>query len=427
MNAFLITGYTILVILVGTALAYVIGSASVLSFIAVGRDSFLAILPQRMFSQLDVFAFLAMPLFILTGELMNRGGVAKALIDFSMALVGRLKGGLAHVNILASVFFAGVSGSATADAAALSNTLVPAMKDRGYSLNYAAAVTAASSIIGPIIPPSVILIFYGALMNTSVAALFAAGVVPGLMLAGTLLVLNAFFAHRYDHPGGAGLELPPLVGSFAKALPALSLPLIILGGVLFGFATPAESAGVAVVAAALIGFLYRELDWRALLKAGERTVILLGAIFIILCAISAFSYLAALLQWPQQIAKAVNDLGLSQTGYLLIINLVFLGAGMVMDVKAAGALFAPIFVPVALTLGVDPVHLGVVICFNITLGLLSPPLGGVVIIIATVTGANYWQLIRAVLPFFIAEICVLAVIVALPEISLALPRALGLM
>jgi tripartite ATP-independent transporter DctM subunit len=423
----LILGYVLLTLAAGGAIAYVIGAGSVLTFLALGQGDYLAILPQRMFSQLDVFAFLAMPLFILTGELMNRGGIAQALIDFSMSIVGRLKGGLGHVNILTSVFFAGISGSAAADAAALSNTLVPQMQRQGYTLNYAAAVTAASSIIGPIIPPSIILIFYGALMNTPIAALFAAGVLPGLMLAGVLLVVNGIAAHLYDHPGGKGAELPPLGPSFRKALPALLLPVIILSGVLFGFTTPAESAGIAVFAALIIGFAYRELDASKLRLACERTLMLLGAIFIILCAISAFSYITALAQWPQKISAFVVDLGLSKTQYLLVLNVVFLVAGMVMDVKAAVALLAPIFVPVAIGMGVDPVHLGIVICFNITVGLLSPPLGGVILIISTVTGANYWQLIKATFPFFVVEIVLLAALVAFPAISLALPTWLGLM
>lgn len=427
MTGWLIVGYVIGTLMLGGAIAYAIGAGAVLTFIVMGWPEYLAILPQRMFSQLDVFAFLAMPMFILTGELMNRGGIAQALINFSMSIVGRFKGGLGHVNIMTSVFFAGISGSAAADAAALSNTLVPQMQRQGYSLNYAAAVTAASSIIGPIIPPSVILIFYGALMNTPIAALFAAGILPGLLLGGVLLAVNVVAAHIYDHPGGKGSELPAFWPSTRKALPALLLPMIILGGVLFGLMTPAESAGIAVVAALIIGFAYRELNKEQLVLAAERTLMLLGAIFIILCAISAFTYVTALAQWPQKISGAVVALGLSKVQYLLVLNVVFLIAGMIMDVKAAVALLAPIFVPPALLMGVDPVHLGIVICFNITVGLLSPPLGGVILIIAAVTGANYWKLIKATLPFFLIEVLLLAALVAFPSISLTLPTWLGLM
>jgi len=192
----------------GTAVAYALGASSVLAFIASGNGAYLAIMPQRIFSQIDVFALMAMPLFILAGEIMNRAGITRALVDFAMAMLGRLKGGLGHVNIMASIFFAGISGSAVADAAALSNTLVPAMVARGYKPLYAAAITAASSVIGPIIPPSIVMIFYGAVMQTSVAALFVAGVIPGLLLAVVLFIGNAWFAHRDDHPGGADADIP---------------------------------------------------------------------------------------------------------------------------------------------------------------------------------------------------------------------------
>lgn len=417
---------TAVALFAGTAIAYLIGASAILTFVAVDKAQFIAVLPQRLFSQLDSFAFLAMPLFIFAGDLMNRGGVAAALIDFCMSLFGRLKGGLGHVNIATSVFFAGVSGSATADAAALGNSLVPEMERRGYTREYAAAITGASSIIGPIIPPSSIMIFYGALMGTNVTALFAAGILPGLLLAAVLMAMNAYFAHRDDHPGGKGMDLPALWPSFRRAVPAMLLPVIILGGTLFGIMTPAEAAAVAVLAALLIGIGYGQLKWADIRESLVRTGVMLGGVFILLCAISTFSYIAALLQWPQAIQAVVERWGLGPLGYLMLINVIFLGAGMAMDVKAAVALFAPIFVPAALLMGIDPVHLGIVICFNITAGLLSPPLGAVLLILSTVVNMDYWRLIRATLPFFFVEVVILIVLTFVPEISLALPRALGL-
>jgi len=426
MQAPFIMIFVILGLLAGSAIAYVIGASAILTFVVTERETFMAALPQRLFSQLDVFAFLAMPLFIFAGDLMNRGGLATSLIDFCMSFLGRLKGGLGHVNVMTSVFFAGVSGSAVSDAAALGNSLVPEMQRRGYPLDYAAAITGASSIIGPIIPPSSILIFYGALMDTNVTALFAAGIVPGLLLAAVLMAMNAFYAYRDDHPGGAGDDIPPFLGSLVRAIPAMLLPVIILGGTLFGFMTPAEAAAVAVVAALIIGVVIGRMTLADILASIQRTAIMLGALFIILCAISTFSYLAALLQWPQAIAATVEGWGLGPIQYLMLINGIFLFAGMIMDVKAAVALFAPIFVPVALAMGIDPVHLGIVICFNITTGLLSPPLGGVLLILATTVRMNYWRLIRATLPFFFAEVLLLFVLTYFPDISLALPRWLGL-
>lgn len=415
-----------LFLLSGLALAYVIGGAAVLTFLATDNARYLAILPQKVFSQISVFSLLAMPLFILAGELMNRGGVTKALIDLSMSLVGRLRGGLGHVNIMTSVFFAGISGSAIADAAALSNTLVPAMEEQGYPKTYAGAITAASAIIGPIVPPSIILIFYGAIMQTSVAALFVAGIVPGLVLACALFAMNAGFAWAEDHPRAAKGETPPILSALRVALPALSLPLIIVGGIVFGWMTPTEAAAVAVFAAFAAGFFYAGLSLGDLGESLKRTAVLTGSIFVILCAVAALGHIASLERVPQAISTIVTDLGLGPVGYLLLMNVIFIIAGMVLDITVALALLVPLLAPVALANGADPVHLGIVICFNLSVGLVSPPLGGCLLIVSTVTGVNYWALAARVIPFVIAELMVLGLLVFVPEISLALPRAMGL-
>jgi tripartite ATP-independent transporter DctM subunit len=319
----------------GAALAYVIGAASVLAYLVTDQGRFLAILPQRIFAQIDLFALMAMPLFILTGELMNRGGITRALIDFAMAIFGRFRGGLGHVNIATSVFFAGISGAATADAAALSNTLVPAMKEKGYDATYAAAITAASSIIGPIIPPSIILIIYGALMETSVAALFAAGIVPGLLLAGLLILLNAWLARRYNHPGGRDEDLPGFGKSFVRAAPALLLPFIILGGIVLGVVTPTEAAGIAVFAAVIVARIYDGMDLTTFFGALGQTAKLTGAVFMVLSAVACFGYLAGLMQWPQQLAQFVDDAKLGTIGYLIALNVILLIAGMIMEIPVA--------------------------------------------------------------------------------------------
>lgn len=410
----------------GLALAYVIGGATVFAFMATDNARYLAILPQKVFSQISVFSLLAMPLFILAGEIMNRGGVTKALIDLSMALVGRLRGGLGHVNIMTSIFFAGISGSAVADAAALSNTLVPAMKERGYSETYAGAITAASSIIGPIVPPSIILIFYGAIMQTSVAALFVAGILPGLLLGGALFALNAWFAWKEDHPKLEKDEAPALIPAITTALPALSLPLIVVGGIIFGWMTPTEAAAVAVFAAAGAGFFYAGLDLNDIGESLKRTATLTGSIFIILCAVAALSHLAALERVPQFISALVTDLGLSPAAYLIALNVLFIIVGMILDIPVALALLVPLLAPVALANGVDPIHLGIIICFNLSIGLVSPPLGGCLLVVSTVTGINYWALARTVIPFVLVEILVLGVLVFVPDISLWLPRQAGL-
>ena len=293
-------------LLCGVGIAYAIGAGSVLAFILTDQHQFLAALPQRIFSQFDRFVLLSLPLFILTGEIMNRSGVTRALVDLSDAILGRTRGGLGNANILASVFFAGISGSAIADAATLSKTLVPEMEKRGYKHSYAAAITAASSVIGPIVPPSIILILYGAVTQTSVAALFAAGIVPGLLLAFSLGCLNAFIARRENHPTGHPVRVWPV---FVQALPALTLPVIIVGGIVFGLMTPTEAASVAVVAAIGAGSIYGGVTYQVFWEAVQGTIRLTGSLFMLLAAVAVLGYFAGLMQWPQWIADGIAGAG----------------------------------------------------------------------------------------------------------------------
>jgi len=416
----------LLFLVAGTALAYATGAGAVLFYILLDMKEFLAMAPQLVFSQVDFFALMALPLFMLVGEIMNRGNITRVLVDFAMSLIGRAKGGLAHVNILTSVFFAGISGSAVADAAALSNTLVPAMVERGYSKTFAGAITAVSSVIGPIIPPSIILIFYGSTMGVDIAALFAAGIVPGLMLAVALMLANTFFAHRYDHPGGKDEERQPVLPSLVRALPALSLPLIIVLGIVFGVMTPTEAAAVAVFAAIGVGYFYRSLDLQAIKASVGRTVVLTGTIFMFFASAALVIYLSALLKLPQAISGFVLTLEFSGTTYLLLLAVVFLAIGMVLDTLLALALVAPVLVPTAIAQGSDPVHVGICVCLTLAMGLITPPLGGSVLVVSAVTGTNYWSLFRWVIPFLLVEIVVLVVVIIFPEAMLFLPRYFGL-
>lgn len=409
----------------GSALAYVIGAAAVLSFVAVDKVGFLAILPQRIFSQLDVFALMAMVLFMMVGDIMNRMGVTKPLIDFSNFLVGRFKGGMGHVNIMTSVFFAGVQGSGVADAAALSSALVPAMRQQGYTNRYAGAVTAASSIIGPIIPPSIIIIFYGALMQASIGGLFAAGILPGLILAGALMLANSFFAHRQNHPGGRDAVMPPFLRTLLTALPALSLPLVILGGIVFGIVTPTEASALAVAAALAAGTFYGGVSWRAIYQSMEQTAVLAGSIFMIMVAAACIGYIGSLQQWPQQIARLATESGLTGIRFMLLVNLFFLAAGMIMDVPMALALLVPLFGPACLAQGIHPIHLGIILCLNLNMGLVTPPWGVSLIVVSAVTGENYWTLAKTTIPFIFVEFMVLLLITLVPSISLYIPGILG--
>lgn len=415
-----------LLLFCGIALAYVTGVGAVLAYVFTDHARYLAISPQHIFASMDVFALMAMPLFILAGELMNRAGVTKNLVDFSMLIMGRFRGGLGQVNIATSVFFAGISGSASADVASLSNTLVPQMEEQGYDKLYAGAITAASSVIGPIIPPSIIMILYGAIMSTDIAALFAAGLIPGLLMATALMVLNAIIARRENHPGGTAQDIPPLWPTVGRALPALSLPVIILGGIVFGFTTPIEAGALAIWAAAAIGFANGKLRWPHIVEALTRTLTLTGSIFLILAAGSLIAYLMALTQVPNAIAETVQQVGLSGYSYLALLTLVFIVLGMGVDLMVALAMVAPLLVPQAIAQGFHPVHLGVLICLNLTIGLITPPLGGAIIMVSTITGSPYWSLVYRLIPFMIVEFVVLFLVMIFPEITLYLPRIMGL-
>ncbi|MBD8893626.1 TRAP transporter large permease [Roseibium litorale] len=425
MAALFILAVSAVLLLGGAVLAHLIGAASILSFVAADRVRFLAAAPQRIIAHIDLFSIMSMPLFILAGEIMNRAGVTKALIDLAMALMARLKGGLGHVNILTSVFFAGISGSAMADAASVSSTLVPAMRKAGYTAQYAGAITAASSVIGPIIPPSIIMIFYGAMMNTSVAALFVAGIVPGIIMALALFLANGWLAHRHNHPAGEKVPAAEVIRRAGYALPATVIPIIILSGIVFGVMTPTEAAGVAVCCSILAGIIYRQMTVRKLIESLERTAILSGSIFILLSGVAIFGYLAGLEKLPTKLAEVLIGFGFEGWKYLLLLNFVFLVAGMFLEVPVALALLVPLLVPAGISMGADPIHLGIVIVVNMMLGIVTPPFGAALLVVSAVSRTPYWGIARAAMPFLLVQLVVLLILTFVPELSLALPRLAG--
>jgi tripartite ATP-independent transporter DctM subunit len=299
------------------------------------------------------------------------------------------------------------------------------MRARGYDGYYAGAITVASSMIGPIIPPSIIMIIYGGLTGASVAALFAAGIIPGLLLAVALMALNTGIAAVKDHPGGASDDLPRFWPSLVKAAPALCLPVVILGSLVFGLATPTEGSALAVLFALLAGQFYSGLSWKMLFDALEATARLTGTIFIILAAISVLGYLAGQMGWSQALADWVGSIGLTGTRYLFFLVGIFLIAGMFMDTPVALSLLIPLFVPQAIEQGINPVHLGIVLCFNLCVGLITPPLGKCLVVVSALTSLNYWRLAYAALPFIAVQTLLLLCLAYWPEISLVLPRMLG--
>ena len=412
-------------IILGFPISFSLGITGLALLYKLDMTFMLEILPQRMFSGVNSFVIMAMPFFMLAGSIMNRTGITNALVRFAESCIGWVRGGLAHVNIVGSILFAGLTGSAVADTAALGSVLIPAMKKAGYSRGFSAAVTAASSVIGPIIPPSIIMVIYGSLMNVSIAGLFVAGIFPGLLFGVTLMGVTYVIARKRDYPKQEDFSVNELGSSFVKSLPALMMPVIILGGILGGVFTPTEAAGVAVLYAIFIGFIFRRLSFKDLWKSLEETVLSMGMILLILSCAGILSWLMASEKIPDQIAQAI--LSITENKYLLLflINVVLLVVGMFMDITAALIMLASIMAPLAIHAGVDPLHFGIIMVTNLNIGLITPPLGACLFVASGIARIQLKPIVREILPFVLAEVAVLFVVTYFEGMVLFLPRLLG--
>lgn len=413
-------------ILLGLPLFICLLLAALTGFLFVDPALIPRMLPQQIFAGIDVFSLMAIPLFILAGNLMNAAGLTPRLIDLSKVLVGRLKGGLGYVNVVSSVFFAGVNGSAVADTSALGSLLVPAMKKEGYSTAYAAGLTAGSSLIGPIIPPSIFMILYASLTNTSVGDLFLAGVIPGLILGVAFMIMNAVYARRANlSVSGSKPTFRGLVVALYRAAPALMAPFIIVAGIVFGFVTPTESGALIVAYAAAVGLLSRSLDWQGIKRAVSETTRLTSAIFMIIAASAVVSWLLAFGQVPNQFSALLQPFTDNPTLILLLLSLITFFTGMLMEEVSALMLLTPVFLPVALQAGVDPIHLGIIITMNITIALITPPMGACVFVAAAVSKLDLSVMFRAIWPFVLVALCTLVLLILIPQLTLFLPNLLG--
>lgn len=411
----------------GMPVGIAIGVSGVIGILDMG-PRFMAMAPDRVFAGLDLFPFLAMPFFILAGEIMNRSGITDGLVKLADALVGWMRGGMAHSNMVASVMFAGITGSATADAAAFGNTLVPAMQRAGYSRSYACAVTAAGSIIGPTIPPSTLAIIYGSIMGVSIAGLFAAGILPGLLICGVCMLVIAFQASRLNLPKGEGrpsfrIVLSALREGFLAAL----LPIFILGSILGGIATPTEAAAIAVAYALFVGgVLYRALTWRDLYEMGVRTTRITGVIFLIIASATILGWWMTFNRIPQMVAEAIFAISTDPDIVIGLIILLLLAIGLVMDINATLIILAPVLAPLTLKIGMDPVHAGIMIILALNISLMTPPVGACLFVLASVTGETVEAITRSLWPFILAEAVVLLMIAYWPDMTLFFPRLFGL-
>ena len=415
-------------LLVGLPIGYVLGIAGVLGLVQIGGENFLAMAPKRFFEGLDLFTFMAMPFFILAGEIMNRSGITERLIDFANALVGYLRGGLAHSNMVASVLFAGMTGAAVSDAAAFGNTLVPAMVKQGYTRPFACAVTAAGSIIGPTIPPSNLMVIYGSLMGVSIAGLFAAGILPGLLICLLCMGVIAALGRRLNLPKGeVGPSLSLIVKSFRSSLLAIFMPVIILGGILAGIVTPTEAAAIAVFYALVVGVgVYRAITFNDMVQMLVRTAIITGVVFLIIASASILSWWMTFLQIPQSVAALVLTVSDNPTVILGMILMLLVGVGMFMDINAALIILAPVLVPLTAAIGMDPIHAGIMIILTLNISLMTPPVGACLFVLSSVTGERIERISVALVPFILAELAVLILITFWPDLTLMIPRLLGL-
>jgi tripartite ATP-independent transporter DctM subunit len=382
--------------------------------------------PKRFFEGLDLFTFMAMPFFILAGEIMNRSGITEKLAAFANALVGFLRGGLAHSNMVASVLFAGMTGAAVADSAAFGNTLVPAMVKEGYTRPFSCAVTVAGSIIGPTIPPSNLMVIYGSLMGVSIAGLFAAGILPGLLICLLCMAVIAALGRRLNLPKSAeGFSLMRILWAFKSSFLALLMPGIILGGILGGIVTPTEAAAIAVFYALLIStVVYRALTFNDILEMLIRTARITGIVFLIIASASILSWWMTFMQIPQKIAALFLFLSGDPRIIIGLILTLLLIVGMFMDINAALIILAPVLGPLTATIGMDPVHAGIMIVLALNISLMTPPVGACLFVLSSVTGERIERISMALIPFLAVEIFVLVLVAYWDKMTLFIPRIL---
>ena len=412
-----------LTMLIGFPIAFCLGLSS--AFYLIIADIPLNIIPQRMFSGIDSFVILCVPGFILAGNLMNVGGITERIISFSNALVGRVRGGLSLANIAASVFFAGISGTAAADTASIGAILIPAMKKTGYEADFSCAVTAASSMCGPIIPPSLPMIVAGTVAGLSVSKLFIAGVVPGLLLGLALGIVSYYISRKRNHPKEPPMSVREFFLSIWNAIWALLLIVLIFVGIANGYFTPTEAAMVAVVYAVVVGvFVYRNLKLKDLVKIFLDTAITTSSLMMLVGLANLFAWILTTEQVPQMVAQWMLDLTRNKYLLLLMINILLLFVGTFMETIAAVMILMPILLNVALQVGVDPIQFTVMCVLNLVIGLNTPPVGVCLFIASGIGRVSIMDITKALLPFLAASFAVLALVTYVPQVTLFLPNLL---
>ncbi|HSF02526.1 MAG TPA: TRAP transporter large permease [Solirubrobacterales bacterium] len=410
----------------GVPVAFSLG-LPIVGFLAFARTTVpLTAVPEQMFAALNSFPLIALPLFVLAGALMNRLGVTDRLMEFAEVLVGWMRGGLAQISIVVSMFFAGISGSAIAEATAIGSLLIPAMKKQRYDADFAAAVVAAASVMGPIIPPSVPMIIIGAMLGISIGGLFLAGMVPGLLIGLSLMILTAVLSRRRGYVPASAFPSPRRFAAAAlRALPALLAPLIILGGITFGVFTSTEAGAVATAYSLALGAAYRRLTLESLYGACLETARLTAAALFIVSVAVVFSRILSLYQAPQKLLAVLVALTENKLLLLLLINLFLFIAGMLMDAVANLLILGPLLFPVLTGLGLHPLHAGAMIVLNLLIGLITPPMAMCLFITCSIAQIGLADVTRVIIPFILVEIAILLLVTYVPWVTLAVPRAAG--
>ncbi len=425
--------YALIVFLVGFALIFIIRIpialgmivTSVFYMLVKGLD--MGLVANQVLSNLaSKYILIAVPLFIFTAKIMNTGKVTEMIFDFANSLVGRFKGGMGHVNVVASIIFSGMTGSAVADASGLGIMEIEAMREHGYDDGFSCAITAASATIGPIFPPSIPMIFYAMLSGTSIGNLFLGGMVPGILIGIALMGYIAFIANKRNYPRGKRYRFKQFVVYTVKAFPALLTPAILLGGIYTGVVTPTEAGALAAFYSILISmFVYRAMGLKELISVIVDTVKTVGILSLIVGAAFTFSYIVAFEHIPQMIAGFMLTITHNKYVLLLIINVLFIILGMFIDTSTITVVFIPMVLPLVKMLGINLVHFGVVIVLNMMIGLSTPPMGMLLFIVSGISGTSLQIIIKEIFPMIIILLAVLVLVTYVPEIVLFLPNHFG--
>lgn len=406
----------------GVPIAFVLGFSSLVYMLVNDNTLLLGSLAQRMVSSLQNYGLLAIPMFVLVGELMNAGGITTRLVHFAKVLLAHFRGGLAYVNVLANMFLASILGSANAQTAMMSKVMVPAMEKEGYRRDFSSALTVSSSLMGPIIPPSLMFIVYAVTAEVSVAKMFLGGILPGILLGLGFIVLIAILSIKHNFPKSARASLVEIGKSFITVAPALLIPAIILAGILSGVFTATESSAIAVFVAFLVGkFFYKELNLKELPNILKQTAINTAIVTFMIAMASIFSWVLTFEKAPQMIAQYIASISDNPFIFLLLTNILFLFIGMIIDAIPALIIMIPVLLPAALHFGIDPIHFGMIACINLTIGLVTPPVGTALFIASAVGQVKIETLTRALIPFLIVAIVALMIITYVPPITLWIP------